>query len=154
MKISSANLAVSAQISRGLEVSKSVPNNVVKFIQSISEDELDFISQLDYGEASDKHLVALKQVIFEADCKLSNELDQSWYPYEVIELGSHVLKEGHEKEFTICTLLVLYAVITGYDISTDAHYNLECRASDYDKLPNEYSDFIVTAYREAIKKGE
>ena len=118
--------------------------HMIEFIQSISESELRFISNLDYGCGSEKHYEALKQIIFNQSC--IGNYDQSWYPYEVIELGAHWLQEAHEREFTICTLLVIHNVINGNDGSTELGYNFECRASDYDLLSKTHQELVMSAY--------
>ena len=86
-------------------------------ISSITEDELAFIGALNYGQQSDQHLVALRRLIFEQGGIPT--AGQIWFPYEVIELGAHHLQPGHEREFAICTLLVIGAVEVGFDSSTD-----------------------------------
>ena len=52
----------------------------------------------------------------------------------MIELGAHQLHQGHEREFAICTLLVVGAVKAGFDTSTDLSQKFHDRAADYDKL--------------------
>ena len=64
---------------------------MIKFIKSISEDELRFIAGLDYGCDEDKHYSSLKKLIFSQEC-IGIE-DQYWYPFEVVELGSHWLQK-------------------------------------------------------------
>lgn len=71
---------------------------MIEFIQSITDEEMNFIAHLDYGCSKDEHFQALKKVIFEQK-GICNK-DQSWYPAEVYELGSNSLKTGHEREFT------------------------------------------------------
>ena len=97
-----------------------------------------------------KHLEALKGVIFENQCRFLEDLDQMWYPYEVVELGAYALESGHEREFVMCTLLVLYAVIAGYDTSKDVVCLFEDKCSVYDSLPTKYSNMITCAYSELI----
>jgi len=74
-------------------------------VTSITESEPTFIAGLDYGQKQDQHLDALRKVIFEQDGVSTRP--QYWFPYEVIELGAHSLESGHEREFAICTLLVV-----------------------------------------------
>jgi hypothetical protein len=76
-------------------------------LASISDDEMEFIASLDYGQDKDKHLEALRSLIFEQKGELRE--GQLWFPHEVIALGSNSLKPGHERTFAICTLLVIAA---------------------------------------------
>jgi hypothetical protein len=116
-------------------------------VQSITDEELAHIATLDYGQDSQQHLKALRSVIFEQDGELQNE--QTWHPYEVIELCTHSLKPCHEREFAICTLLVIQAVASGLDSSTDLSAKLNDRAKDYDYLPPDLRDTILNAYQSA-----
>jgi len=116
-------------------------------VTSITDDELTFISGLDYGQNRDRHLEALRKVIFEQDGVPTRE--QYWFPYEVIELGAHSLKPGHEREFTICTLLVINAVLTGFDNATDLCAKFSDRAAEYDALSVSLRDELLAAYQNA-----
>jgi len=111
---------------------------MIEFIQSISENEMEFISGLDYGQESEKHYEALKELIFNQSCKVTDK--QYWFPLEVVELGSYSLQQGHEKEFTICTLLVLL------NKPEDLDYKFESGASNYDLLPKKYKKLILDTY--------
>ena len=111
---------------------------MIEFIQSISENEMEFISALDYKQETEKHCAALREVIFNQSCKVTDQ--QYWLPLEVIELASYSLQQGHEKEFTICTLLVLL------NNPEDVNYNFENGASNYDLLPNKYKKLILNTY--------
>lgn len=116
-------------------------------ISSATDSELAFIAGRDYGVESEKHLAALRRVIFEqSGIPLSG---QEWFPYEVIELGAHHLQAGHEREFAICTLLVIGAVKTGFDTSTDLSQKFQDRAADYGALPASLRDEILGAYQHA-----
>jgi|GEM_PF-3036323 len=78
---------------------------MIEFIKSISEKEIKFISKLDCKQDVERHKEALNKVIFEQAGAIGEY--QVWFPYEVIELGANALVQGHEKEFTICTMLIL-----------------------------------------------
>ncbi len=111
---------------------------MIEFIQSISESEIEYISSLDYGQDSEKHQIALKDVIFKQSCETLQE--QYWFPMEVIELGSSALIKGHEKEYAICTLLYLMNNPGGTNIK------FESQCTYYDSLPTKYRDMIIEAY--------
>ena len=117
---------------------------MLELIRSISQDELSFIAALDYGQNKEKHLEALNALIFKNSCTFTD--DQYWFPYEVIQLGSHHLQEHHAREFTICTLLVIQAVKIGFDKSTNLIEKLSDRTNDYEKLPTELFAVILNAY--------
>jgi hypothetical protein len=115
--------------------------------RSVTESELAFIAGLDYGQDAPRHLEALRVVCFSQEGIVSSE--QQWFPYEVIELGSHSLRPGHEREFAICTLLVLANVAAGVDTSTDVQGKFGDRAADYDRLSTELREEILNAYKRA-----
>src|SRR5690348_17220667 len=106
--------------------------DLAAFLRSLSDDELQFIANLDYGVDSELHLDGLRKLIDEQDC-IPVE-GQEWFPYEVIELGAHGLKPGHEREFAACTLIVVRAVTSGYDTSTDLDWKFNECARSYDLL--------------------
>ncbi len=109
-----------------------------------SDEELAFIGGLDHGQDAEKHLAALRRVLSEKGGIVGD--GQHWYPYEVIELGAHWLQSGHEREFALCTLLVIENVAAGTDTSTDLAAKLAERAADYDRLPAPLRDLILSAY--------
>lgn len=113
-------------------------------LSTVSDDELAFIAGLDYGQHVERHLAALREVIFSQGGVLRR--DQYWYPYEVIELGAHHLEPGHEREFAICTLLVVRAVVAGCDTSTNLSDKLARHSSDYTELPEELRTAIFEAF--------
>ena len=116
-------------------------------ISSITETQLAFIAALDYGQRTEQHLEGLRRLIFEQD-GIPTE-GQYWCPYEVVELGAHHLQIGREREFVICTLLVIMAVESGFDSSTDLSQKFHDRAADYDKLPIALRDEVLAAYENA-----
>ncbi|HZX79057.1 hypothetical protein [Lysobacter sp.] len=113
-------------------------------LDTLSDDELRFIAERDYGVDCDAHLAELLKLIREQSGVLSDE--QFWHPYEVIELCAHALEPGHEREFAACTLVVINAVATGYDTSTRLDWKFNDRADDYDRLPSELRELILAAY--------
>lgn len=116
-------------------------------VQTLSVNELAFIAALDYGTGVERHFAALRSVCFDQAGIITE--DQQWYPYEVIELGAHWLQDGHEREFAICTLLVLANVAAGVDRSTNVQAKLSDRAADYDRLPADLREEILNAYQAA-----
>jgi len=116
-------------------------------VRTMTEGELAFIAGLDYGQDAQRHLESLRAVCFKRGGIVTSE--QQWFPYEVIELGSNALTHGHEREFAICTLLVLANVAAGVDTSTDVQAKFAARADDYDRLPGELREEILNAYKRA-----
>lgn len=108
---------------------------VADLARTVTDDELAFIAALDYGQDIARHLAALRLVRREQKGIVSPK--QRWFPYEVIELGAHALRPGHEREFSLCTLLVLANAAAGADTSTVLHAKFADRAADYDRLPCE-----------------
>lgn len=116
----------------------------VDFIKAAKESELEWISRLDYGSGCQEHFLALNKLIFAQNC-IGNS-DQLWYPLEVVELGSHGLQQGKEREFVICTLLAIVNYMDGPLGYIDLDMKLNERAADYDALPGPWRDLIVQAY--------
>jgi hypothetical protein len=87
------------------------------FVLTASEQELWFIAGLDYGQGQEEHFVALKELIFQRNGVFLPS--NTWYPYEVIELGANSAKTGREREFTICSLLVIHGITSGFDTWTE-----------------------------------
>jgi hypothetical protein len=116
-------------------------------IQTITDKELRFISSADYGQDASEHCDALKTVIFHQKGIISNE--QYWFPYEVIELCSNSLKENHEREFVMCTLLIILNVSAGTDKTNDLEYKFNSFSSEYDKLSKPLSELIIKEYADA-----
>ena len=85
-----------------------IPQEIVSFLQSITVAELGYISQADHDWKADQHYDALKQVLFEQNCR--GDRSQNWYPGEVVELCSTTLRPHHVREYVISNLLVLYGV--------------------------------------------
>ncbi|KAF1709910.1 hypothetical protein CSC70_09465 [Pseudoxanthomonas kalamensis DSM 18571] len=115
-----------------------------ELLQSLTPSELMFIAECDYGVDADIHFEELKKLVAGPSHHLTEGL--YWHPYEVIELCANSLKPGHEREFVTCTLLVLRAVASGYDTSTNLDLKLAERAQDYDVLPAPYREAILDAY--------
>ena len=87
------------------------------FVLTASEQELWLIAGLDYGQGQEEHFQALKELIFER--KGTFLPTNSWFPYVVIELGANSAQIGHEREFAICSLLVIHGVTSGFDTWTE-----------------------------------
>ena len=122
-------------------------NEILSFIESISEAELNYIAAADYCRDIDQHKNALKELIF-----LQNGIMQKgqyWYPYEVIELNRWSCEEGHEREFAICHLIIALSIMAGTDISNSASHMLEKLENEYQKLPKELCELVVNAMSEA-----
>jgi hypothetical protein len=115
-------------------------------LQTLKPEELQFIAERDYSQGADEQLEALRRVVERGGRFEPNE---QWHPYEVVELGAHALVPGHEREFAACTLLVISAVVAGFDLSTDLTEKFADRAEDYGKLPLELQEPVLAAYSAA-----
>ena len=114
---------------------------------SATESELAYIAALNYGLDAERHMAALRTVIFDQGGKFQE--GQRWFPYEVVELGAHALAAGHEREFAVCTLLVVAAVKSGLDSATSLSTKFGEQAESYDALPPELREAILNAYEAA-----
>ena len=119
----------------------------LEFAKSISEAEIEFISQADYDQETEKHKEALRKLIFEQDCVITSE--QSWHPYEVVELTKNQCKNGHEREFAICNVIIGISIIAGTDITNDSQDMLESISSEYDKLDKNTKELVINLLVEA-----
>lgn len=111
---------------------------------TLDDAELAFIASRDYGQDTDKHLAALRTLVFEHDGVL--QAGQYWFPYEVVELCATSLEAGHEREFTACTLLILKAIAEERDRSGCATWRFGACREDYERLPAELRAQILERY--------
>jgi len=121
---------------------------MLDLISTITDSEIEYVSALEQGQDAHLHAEALKTVIFSQQGKISQS--QMWYPYEVIETCSHSLEKGHEREFALCTLLVLLNVEQGADTHTDLESKLTSRKADYESLSDEYKELILSTYARIV----
>ncbi len=113
-------------------------------VSSATLDELSFIAGLDYGQSVQQHLTSLREVIERQNGVINQE--QFYFPYEVIELGSNMLVSGHEREFAICTLLVVANVLAGSDTATDLSQKFSDHSQEYDQLPIHLKEAVLDAF--------
>lgn len=122
-------------------------STLASLIPLVTDAELSFIAGLNYGLDFDRQLAALHEVLqVQQACFIEG---QYYYPYEVVELGAHSIALGHEREFVLCTLLVINAVITGFDSATDLTEKFAMTATVYDALPEDLKEVVLKAYLEA-----
>lgn len=123
----------------------AIVDKALAFIQSITEDELDFIANADYGVHANRHKDALRTLIFEQNGVVQDK--QQLYPYEVVELARWRCQTGHEREFAICNIIVALSILAGEDCTNDPDYMLQKLASEYEKLTPELSKFVTDLLR-------
>ena len=116
-------------------------------LYSVTDEELNYIAALDYGQDKERHLEALRKIFTVQSGNLS--ADQNWFPYEVIELGSNSFAPGHEREFFFCTMLVIQSALSGYDTAVDLNAKLSDHAHEYDRLPSTQREEVLSAYQQA-----
>ena len=114
-------------------------------IGTASAAELDWIAALGPADEQPRHRAALAQVVGPQAGRLQD--DQLWYPYEVIERGAICCQPGHEREFVLCTLLVILAVQAGQRIDVDLALQLDDLAATYETLPPVLRDTVLDAYQ-------
>lgn len=114
----------------------------LELVKSITEDEIDFIAHADYGQNADQHSKALRELIFEQDCIVTD--DQYWYPYECIELIRWTCKEGHMREFAFCNIIIAISIISGADNTNDPDRMLKTIPHEYDKLPDDLREIVLS----------
>jgi hypothetical protein len=96
--------------------------NLADFLTSLPDSERDYIASLDNNKDVAKHREQLDVVI--AKGGTVDLASQCWHPYEVIDLGKHLLTEGHEKAFVACNGIVLLNISTGNDRCNDVDWVL------------------------------
>ena len=96
--------------------------NFSDFLTSLPNSERDYIASLDNNKDVAKHREQLDVVIGRGG---TVDLEsQCWHPYEVIDLGKHLLMEGHEMAFVACNGIVLLNISTGSDGCNDVDWVL------------------------------
>jgi hypothetical protein len=115
--------------------------NLASLLESLTNDERDFIAGLDYGNGAELHRSALDEVIAFSGI-VDFESKGYWYPYEVIELGKNWLQEGHEREYAACLGIVLKNIETGGDRSNDLEWIIENQADSISQLPSELQAIV------------
>ena len=114
--------------------------NFAELLESLTDDERNFIANLDHGDDQEEHreqldVVIQKKGLVDADAQL-------WYPYAVIEIGKNMLQPGHEREFTACIAIVLYNVLEGSDKMNNVAQVISMFAHQISSLPDELRDII------------
>ncbi|NJK93426.1 MAG: hypothetical protein HC904_17385 [Blastochloris sp.] len=111
-------------------------------LESLTNDEREFIAELDYGNDADQHRCALDEVI--ASNGIVDFKSQGyWHPYEVIELGKNWLQVGHEGEYAACLGIVLKNIEIGSDQSNDLEWIIENQTNSISQLPSELQAMIT-----------
>jgi hypothetical protein len=96
--------------------------NFAYFLTSLPDSERDYIASLDNNKDIAKHREQLDVVIARAGIV---ELEsQCWHPYEVIDLGKHLLMKRREIAFVACNGIVLLNISTGNDRCNDVDWVL------------------------------
>ncbi len=124
-------------------MSKPLPKKALDFIQTITPAELDYIADRWYLSHRDKQHNSLKKAIFEQDGRLKK--DQYIYPGEILDLGIEELELGHEKEFSICMILIIYNRLKTVSGQSEEYFWIDFN-KDKHKLPPEYADLIEDCF--------
>lgn len=116
----------------------------IELAKSITDDEIHYICQIE-GYEIEIHEAALRTLIFDQNC-VTNISEQYWHPYECVELNRFSCNPGHEREFAICTIII--AIFMHADADTgdkNPHDMLQDYAGEYDKLPDNLRELVLTA---------
>lgn len=113
---------------------------LAELLESLTDDERNFISGLDHGDDRAEHREQLDIVITN---KGSIDVeDQLWYPYSVIEMGKNVLHQGHEREFAACVGIVLHNVLEGSDKMNNVAQIIAMFSHQIASLPEDLRNMI------------
>lgn len=115
---------------------------LTSLLESLTNDEREFIAGLDYGRDSDQHRSALDNVIASGGL-VDFESKGYWHPYEVIELGKNWLQAGHEREYAACLGIVLKNMESGDDRSNDLEWIIENQADSISQLPSDLKTMVT-----------
>lgn len=124
--------------------------NLPDFLASLTNEEKEFISGLDYHDRQEEHRKALDELI-RRNGNMNPETDL-WCPYEVIELGKNWLQEGHEREFVACAAIVLHNIIEGIDKMNNVEINMSVVMEHFDELKVEHQELLKPLLERAIEK--
>ena len=114
--------------------------DLAELLESLTEEERNFIANLDHGDDHEEHRVQLDVVI--ANQGAVDGDAQLWYPYAVIEIGKNMLHPGHEREFASCIAIVLHNVIGGSDKMNNVAQIISAFASQISTLDTELREII------------
>jgi hypothetical protein len=114
---------------------------LTSLLESLTNDERDFIAGLDYGCCSELHRSALDDV-FSSGGLVDFNLAGTWYSYEVIELGKNWLQEGYEREYAACLGIFLKNIESGADELNELEWIVENQSDSISRLPDELKNMI------------
>lgn len=77
-----------------------------QLLPMITDEDLVYISKLDYGIDSDEHYKALKKTIYEQNGKINYEKQHTWFPHEVLSLGHWYCEDNFEIAYALCNCLL------------------------------------------------
>jgi hypothetical protein len=123
--------------------------NLPEFLASLTNEEREFISGLDYHDRQDEHRKALDRVIERnGNIDLETEL---WCPYEVIELGKNWRQDSHEREFVACAAIVLHNIIKGVDEMNDVEISMSVVMENFIELKIEHQKLLEPLLTQAME---
>jgi hypothetical protein len=113
---------------------------LTELLDSLTDQERNFISAADYARDVELHRKALDLLISRrgvVDMPL-----EYWYPYEVIELSKHHPSRGHEREFAACLGIVITNVLSGADNRNDFDWLRGTYLKYGPKLPSDLAEML------------
>lgn len=114
--------------------------NLGELLESLTDDERNFIAGLDHGDDRAEHREQL-DIVIEKQGSIDAE-DQLWYPYSVIEMGKNVHHIGHDREFAACVGIVLHNVLEGADKMNNVAQIITMFSHQIANLPEDLRDMI------------
>lgn len=127
------------------------PPALFPYIKNASADTLHRISRFDYGMEAERHFAALRQIVNGQNGYVSVDLNQAFYPGDVIELAAFDASDAFC--YTVCHLMMIQSELAEtcrFDLSP---YWLRYRNGERDALPPSMQEQLDAAYRLADEGG-
>lgn len=109
------------------------------------------IAAADYGMEAARHFTALKQVVAAQNGYLAADLDQVFYPAEVVELAAYQAADA--RVYLLCHLMMVQSALAGtcfFDLDGYRQHYRDARAG----LPPSVRQHLDAAYALAEARGE
>lgn len=125
-------------------IKKQLHKLFYELLHTITDEEISYISNMDYGEDTEQHADALKTLVFKNNGIFSE--GETGYPHEVVLLSRHYVSVGHEREFIFANMIMVHNLLWGrytYDILED-YYSEEQKAHELSKVNPELLGIYMT----------
>lgn len=135
------------QASRG----RVFPPAVFPEVSAADDALLHRIAAADYGMEAARHFAALKEVVTVQNGYLAADLDQVFYPAEVVELAAYQAADA--RVYLLCHLMMVQSALAGtcfFDLGSYRQHYRDARAD----LPPAVQRRLDAAYALAEARGE